>query len=99
MANSIYHSDLVFKCIREIKICQVFTYTVVKHIIAILISVFCAGYKGKTRQFAENSPHHRTTIAHFLNNGKWDDGKLESILKMVVVKTVYDESIRTGNPI
>ena len=99
MANSIYHSDLVFNCIRENKICQVFTYTVVKHIVAILISIFCAGYKGKTTQFAECSPHHRTTIAHFLNNGKWDDGKLESILKGIVVKSIYDESIRTGNPI
>lgn len=66
---------------------------------AIIIAALCAGYKGKSTQFGEVSPHHRTTIAHFLNHGKWDDSKLESILKAFVLKTVYEEALHTGKPI
>ena len=47
------------------------TSRVIKHIII----------SRKTVDFARNSPHYRTTIAHFLNHGKWDDEKLENIVK------------------
>ena len=40
----------------------------------------------KTTDFAQNSSCHRTTIAHFLNSGKWDDTLLESTLKSSVVE-------------
>ncbi len=40
---------------------------------SILSSIFISGYHGKTTDFAQNSSCHRTTIAHFLNFGKWDD--------------------------
>ncbi|MEH2951675.1 hypothetical protein VV089_01540 [Candidatus Merdisoma sp. JLR.KK011] len=40
---------------------------------AILISVFSLGYHGKTIDFEKYSSCHRTTVAHFLNKGKWDD--------------------------
>ena len=43
---------------------------------SILISIFISGYHGKTTDFAKNSSYHRTTIAHFLNSGKWDDSLL-----------------------
>ncbi len=43
---------------------------VMKHIMAILISVFSLGYYGKTIDFEKYSPCHRTTVAHFLNKGK-----------------------------
>lgn len=70
-----------------------------KHMIAILIAVFCCGYKGKTVQFAQASPHHRTTIAHFLNKGKWDSDRLENHLKGAVIEIIYEEAKRTGKPI
>lgn len=47
----------------------------------ILISIFISGYHGKTTDFAKNSSYHRTTIAHFLNSGKWDDSLLSDTLK------------------
>lgn len=47
--------------------------TTMKHIMAMLISVFFLGYHGKTIDFENYSPRHRTTVAHFLNKGKWDD--------------------------
>ena len=78
-----------------------------KHIMAILISVFSLGYHGKTIDFEKYSPCHRTTVAHFLNEGKWDDAKLENILKSTVIQFIYKKaqqsgkisSIRLGNDI
>ena len=45
-----------------------------KHIMAILISVFPLGYHQKTIDSEKYTPCHHTTVAHFLNKRKWDDG-------------------------
>lgn len=66
---------------------------------AILISVFSIGYHGKTVDFDKYSPCHRTTVAHFLNKGKWDDDKLEDILKSTVIQFIYKEALRSGKPV
>lgn len=70
-----------------------------KHIMAILISVFSLGYHGKTIDFERYSPCHRTTVAHFLNKGKWDDTRLEDILKSTVIQIIYQEALRSGKPV
>lgn len=69
------------------------------HIMAILISVFSLGYHGKTIDFEKFSPCHRTTVAHFLNKGKWDDAKLEDILKSTVIQFIYKEARQSGKPV
>lgn len=66
---------------------------------SILISIFISGYHGKTTDFAKNSSCHRTTIAHFLNAGKWDDSLLADILKRSVIEIIYSEALRTGKPV
>ena len=66
---------------------------------SILISIFVSGYHGKTTDFARNSACHRTTIAHFLNNGKWDDSLLSDTLKKSVIEIIYSEAARTGKPV
>ena len=66
---------------------------------SILISIFISGYHGKTTDFARNSACHRTTIAHFLNNGKWDDSLLSDTLKKSVIEIIYSEAARTGKPV
>ena len=66
---------------------------------SILISIFISGYHGKTTDFAKNSSCHRTTIAHFLNSGKWDDPLLSDTLKRSVVEIIYSEAARTGKPV
>jgi len=66
---------------------------------AILISVFSLGYHGKTMDFEKYSPCHRTTVAHFLNKGKWKDDKLEDILKHAVIQFIYEEARRSGEPV
>ena len=99
MNSSIYESPAVFNALRKYSICELFSHTVLKHIIAILMAVFSPGYKGKTRQFAETGACHRTTIAHFLNKGKWNSAKLEELLKKAVINIIYSEAARTGMPI
>ncbi len=99
MRNSIYESASIYKCLREIKLCEKLSRIAIKHIMTILITMYRVGYRGKTVDFARNSPHHRTTIAHFLNQGKWDDKEVEKILKRAVIKRIYSEAERTGQPI
>ena len=65
----------------------------------ILISIFISGYHGKTTDFAKNSSCHRTTIAHFLNSGKWNDSLLADTLKQSVIEIIYSEAVRTGKPV
>ena len=66
---------------------------------SILISIFISGYHGKTTDFAKNSSCHRTTIAHFLNSGRWNDPLLSDALKQAVIEIIYSEAARTGNPV
>ena len=99
MGSSIHESPAIFNALRKFSICKTFQYAVLKHIMAILIAVFSLGYKGKTVQFAKASHCHRTTIAHFLNKGKWDNDRLEEILKESVTHIIYQEARRTGKPI
>ena len=66
---------------------------------SILISIFISGYHGKTTDFAKNSSCHRTTIAHFLNSGKWDDPLLSDTLKRSVIEIIYSEAACTGKPV
>lgn len=70
-----------------------------KHIMAILIAMFCNGYKGKMVQIAQVSPCHRTTVAHFLNKGKWDSDWLMKWQKAEVIRIIYEEAEQTGKPI
>lgn len=49
--------------------------------------------------FEAYSPCHRTTNAHFLNHGKWDDRALKSILKSAVLQIIYGEAHRSGKPV
>ena len=71
----------------------------INHLISILISIFISGYHGKTTDFAKNSSCHRTTIAHFLNSGKWDDSLLSDTLKRSVIEIICSEAARTGKPV
>ncbi len=56
---------------KKIKLMQILFEPSNKPSLSILISIFILGYHGKTTDFAKNSSCHRTTIAHFLNSGKW----------------------------
>ncbi len=65
----------------------------------IVIAIFSRGYKGKAVNVARYSASNRTTITHFLNRRKWNDRKLEEILKAAVIQVIYEEAERTGKPV
>mgnify|MGYP000178703989 FL=1 len=71
----------------------------INHLMSILIIIFLSGYHGKTTDFAKNSSCHRTTIANFLNSGKWDESLLSDTLKRSVIEIIYSEAARTGKPV
>ncbi len=73
LANTIHHSSFIYNYLKKLNLCKFYSNRVIKHLMSILISIFISGYHGKTTDFAKNSSCHRTTIAHFLNSGKWDD--------------------------
>ena len=99
MGNSIYDSETIYKCFLELHLEQHFRRLVLRHIMSILVAVFMLGYKGKTIQMSEASEKHRTTVAYFLNHGKWDDNRLEQILKAEIIRRIYEEAERSGEPI
>ena len=84
--------------LKKLNLYKFYSNRVINHLMSILISIFLLGYHGKTTDFAKNSSCHRTTIAHFLNSGKWDDSSLSDTLKRSVIEIIYSEAARTGKP-
>ena len=80
LANTIHHSSFIYNQFKKLNLCKFYSNRVINHLMSILISIFISGYHGKTTDFAKNSSCHRTTIAHFLNSGKWDDSLLSDTL-------------------
>ena len=75
------------------------SHTAIRHIMEVLFSAFSLGYKGKAINFSSHSPCRRTTLARFLNQGKWDSHRLEDLIKASVIQTVYGEALRSGKPV
>ena len=99
LANTIHHSSFLYNQFKNLSLCKFYSSRVINHLMSILISIFLSGYHGKTTDFAKNSPCHRTTVAHFLNSGKWDDSLLSDTLKQSVIEIIYSEAARTGKPV
>ena len=99
LANTIHHSSFIYNQFKKLNLCKSYSNWVINHLMSILISIFISGYHGKTTDFAKNSHCHRTTIAHFLNAGKWDDSLLSDTLKRSVIEIIYSEADRTGKPV
>ena len=95
LANTIHHSTFIYNQLKKLNLYKFYSNRVINHLMSILISIFLLGYHGKTTDFAKNSSCHRTTIAHFLNSGKWDDSSLSDTLKRSVIEIIYSEAART----
>lgn len=67
--------------------------------VCIMMSMFQAGYHGKTVDMERCSNKHRTSISRFLKNESIIDDTLESSMKQHVTNIIYDESNATGCPI
>lgn len=99
VANSIHYSNSIYNYFKTFKLGLFLSDVYLNHLMSIIVSVFLRGYRGKTIDFAEVSHHHRTTVAYFLNHGKWNDLALQDILKNSVIQVIYHEAERSGQPI
>ncbi len=99
MKTSIHQSETIVKILKEKGMYERFSECILKHIMSIMIAIFSIGYKGKSVNFAAHSESHRTTIAYFLNRGKWNDSILENAVKQAVIEIIYGESQKTGKPV
>lgn len=97
--DSILNSNVIYNCLKKLNLGTFLSDVNMRHIIAIMLSVFMTGYKGKTVDFAHASDCHRTTVAHFLNKGKWDSDKLRNTLKASIIEIIYKKAKETGKPI
>lgn len=98
IANGIYHFNKIYHYFKALKLGQFLSDVYLNHLMTIIVSAFHRGYRGKTIDFAQIS-YYRTTIAHFLNHGKWNDFALQDILKRSVIQIIYHEAQRFGQPI
>ncbi len=99
MKESIYQSDEISNSLKEKNLYEAVSGYALEYVMAMLISIFSAGYRGKTVDMEKHSDRHRTSISRFLSSDAWDDSGLEAAMKSLVIQTVYEESRRSGKPI
>ena len=92
-------SDEICKCLSQLRFKKVLSDVHWEHLKAIIHSVFMPGYHGKIVNMKYFSEKHRTSVAHFLNDGKWDSLEVERLFKKQVVDAVYRESRKSGEPV
>ena len=78
MNKSIHYSEVICNCLTAQNLAHKLSDYVLGYIISIMISIFCAGYKGKTVDIERHSDRHRTSISRFLKSEKWDDCVIET---------------------
>ena len=98
-AYSVKQSEEICKALNVLQIRGVLSDVSLEHMEAIVHSVFMLGYKGKVVNTKLFSEKHRTTVSHFLNNGKWNSLQFEKALKRQVVDRIYGESRKSGEPV
>lgn len=99
MNTSIHHSEEICKRLSENKLLESVKTVSEPYVVSIMMSMFQAGYHGKTVDMERCSDKHRTSISRFLRNESIIDDTLESSMKQQVTNIIYDESKASGCPI
>jgi len=76
-----------------------FSKPALQHITEYIAASTAKGFRGKVVDIAEYSDCHRTTIGHFLSDGKWDESYLQRIVKEESLRHVVQQSKQTKEPI
>lgn len=98
-AYIVKQSEEICKTLNALQLRKILSDVYWEHLKSILHSVFMLGYKGKVVNTQLFSEKHRTTVSHFLNNGKWNSLQFEKNLKKEVVDRIYRESRKSGEPV
>lgn len=98
-AYSVKQSEEICKTLNALRLGNFLSDVYLEHVKTLTHSVFMLGYKGKIVNAEFFSEKHRTTVAHFLNNGRWDSLNFEKALKRQVIDRIYEESRKSGAPV
>ena len=98
-AYSVKQSEEICKTLNALRLGNFLSDVYLEHVKTLTHSVFMLGYKGKVVNAEVFCEKHRTTVAHFLNNGRWDSLNFEKALKRQVIDRIYEESRKSGAPI
>ena len=98
-AYSVKQSEEICKTLNALRLGSFLSDVYLEHVKTLTRSVFMLGYKGKVVNAEVFSEKHRTTVAHFLNNGRWDSLHFEKALKRQVIDRIYEESRKSGAPV
>ena len=71
-AYSVKQSEEICKTLNALWLGNFLSDVYLEHVKPLTRSVFMLGYKGKVVNAEVFSEKHRTTVTHFLNNGRWD---------------------------
>ena len=96
---SVNQSEDICKTLHVLHLEKVLSDVHLEHLKAIIHAVFMPGYKGKIVNMKLFSDKYRTSVSHFLNNGKWNSAQFEKALKKQVIDRIYRESRKSGKPI
>ena len=99
MKKSIQDSEEISNSLKTRDLYETLTGYAAEYVMVILLSIFSAGYRGKTVDMEQHSKRHRTSISRFLRNKDWEDSGMEGAMKALVIKTIYEESERSGKPV
>ncbi len=98
-AYSVKQSEEICKTLNALRLGNILSDVYLEHVKTLTHSVFMLGYKGKVVNAEVFCEKHRTTVAHFLNNGRWDSLNFEKALKRQVIDRIYEESRKSGAPV
>ena len=98
-AYSVKQSEEICKTLNALRLGNILSDVYLEHVKTLTHSVFMLGYRGKIVNAEFFSEKHRTTVAHFLNNGRWDSLNFEKALKRQVIDRIYEESRKSGAPV
>jgi hypothetical protein len=76
-----------------------FSKPVMAHIETYMAAATAKGYRGKVVDLADYSSRHRTTLGHFLAEGKWDEAVLQNKVKTESLRHVVQLSKQTAEPL
>ena len=71
-AYSVKQSEEICKTSNALRLGSILSDVYLEHVKTLTHSVLMLGYRGKVVNAEVFSEKHRTTVAHFLNNGRWD---------------------------
>lgn len=96
--TSIHHSEEICKRPLENNLLESVKTVSEPYVVSIMISMFQAGYHGKTVDMECRSDRHRTNILRFLRNESTCDDTLASSMKQRVIQLIYMNPNHPGTP-